>query len=175
MSAPTANLMVSVNNPVVCVKVSGRANFTSSVDFKTLVNELWQQGRRFFALDLTDCLIMDSTFLGVLAGIGVKLATTPTGNGDSHMVLINPNTRVSELLDNLGVTHLFKIVTEPSPAGQKFEAAEPAAGAASREEISRTCLEAHQMLMRINPENVPRFQEVARFLAEKVKNPPPNP
>ncbi|MBU6401888.1 MAG: STAS domain-containing protein [Verrucomicrobia bacterium] len=174
MNAPPATLLVSVDNPVVCVKISGRANFTSSVDFKTLVNELWEEGRRFFALDLTDCLIMDSTFLGVLAGISVRLANAVPPNGAPHLILINPNSRIAELLDTLGVAHLFKTITSAEPVSGKFEA--PATSAAcSRDEISRTCLEAHQTLMHVNPGNVPRFQEVAQFLAEKLKKPNPGP
>ncbi len=38
-----------------------------------------------------------------------------------------------------------------------------------RKEISRTCLEAHEALMRINPNNIPKFKEVAQFLAEDLK------
>ena len=38
-----------------------------------------------------------------------------------------------------------------------------------REEVQRTCLEAHETLMEINPNNVPRFKDVARFLAEDLK------
>jgi hypothetical protein len=36
-------------------------------------------------------------------------------------------------------------------------------------QLSRTCLEAHQTLMNINPGNVPKFKEIARFLAEDLK------
>ena len=39
----------------------------------------------------------------------------------------------------------------------------------SRAEISRTCLEAHQTLMGLNPANVAKFKDVAQFLAEDVK------
>jgi hypothetical protein len=45
----------------------------------------------------------------------------------------------------------------------------PVVAEASREEISRTCLEAHLTLMDINPDNVPRFKEVAKFLAEDLE------
>jgi hypothetical protein len=39
----------------------------------------------------------------------------------------------------------------------------------TREEIKRTCLEAHQTLMAMSPENAARFKDVARFLAEDLK------
>jgi hypothetical protein len=39
----------------------------------------------------------------------------------------------------------------------------------SREEVTRTCLEARKTLMAANPDNVDRFKEVTRFLAEDLK------
>jgi len=34
--------------------------------------------------------------------------------------------------------------------------------------LTRACLEAHETLMAINPENVARFKDVAMFLAEDL-------
>ncbi len=56
-----------------CVRITGRANFTSGPDFKTLLDELAQRGYGHLVLDLSECTLMDSTFLGVLAGFGLKL------------------------------------------------------------------------------------------------------
>jgi len=39
----------------------------------------------------------------------------------------------------------------------------------TREEMSRTCLEAHQLLMSINPDNIPKFKDVTQFLAEDLR------
>lgn len=35
--------------------------------------------------------------------------------------------------------------------------------------MARTSLEAHQTLMKINPANIPKFKDVAEFLAEDLK------
>src|SRR5436309_10294377 len=94
-------ILVSMVDNVVVVKLTGRANFTSSVNFKTLVNELVQRGHRRFVLELSDCLIMDSTFLGVLAGLGLKLEKEFKGKG--QICLLKPNPRILDLLENLGV------------------------------------------------------------------------
>lgn len=166
MSVKPTSMLVSVANDVVCIKISGRANFTSSVDFKTLVNELRNRGACMFVLDLGDCLIMDSTFLGVLAGFAAKLPEAR--NGEPGVELLNPNARVSDLLDNLGVSQYFKTRTGPNPFTDRLKAVEPVDGH-TREEVSRTCLEAHQKLMELNPNNVPKFKDVAKFLAEDLK------
>ena len=54
------------------MKIVGRANFSSSIDFKSLVNQLQQKGYNYFVLELSECLLMDSTFLGVLARLGIE-------------------------------------------------------------------------------------------------------
>jgi hypothetical protein len=36
-------------------------------------------------------------------------------------------------------------------------------------DLQRTCLEAHERLMAANPENVARFKDVTRFLAEDLR------
>ncbi|HSH92734.1 MAG TPA: STAS domain-containing protein [Roseimicrobium sp.] len=168
MTAPAANILVSVVDPVVCIKITGRANFTSSVGFKTLIYELLQRGTREFLIDLTECVIMDSTFLGVMAGFGLKLAATGSGKTRCQVELLNPNPRVTDLLDNLGVSHLFTVRTGANPFSTPFEALKPD-DASQKVEVSRTCLEAHETLMKINPDNVPKFKDVARFLAEDLK------
>jgi len=162
-------MSVLVGEHFACVKIVGRANFTSSIDFKTLLNELRQKGCEHFVLDLSQCMLMDSTFLGVLAGFGLKLYTVQNGARCPGLELLNPNARITELLENLGVLHLFSVGNGPllGPAGTQTAVLAPPD--ASREEITRACLEAHQTLMKINPGNIPRFKDVAQFLAEDLK------
>ena len=160
--------MVAVAGGVVFVKISGRATFHSSVSFKSLVQELHQRGYERFVLDLTDCLIMDSTFLGVLAGVGLKMSGGTTAGNSTRVQLCNPNLRVAELVDNLGVSHFFQILNGQPAAPSPYEALPAATGDPSREEVSRTCLEAHRLLMEINPANIPKFKDVTKFLAEDL-------
>ncbi|MGH8024235.1 MAG: STAS domain-containing protein [Limisphaerales bacterium] len=166
MALPSAKLSVLVGKDFACVKIAGRANFTFSPDFKTLLVELIQKGYGHFIIDLSDCVLMDSTFLGVLAGFGIKLnqASAP----DGRVELSNPNARVTELLENLGVLPLFKIIN--GSLQLSGEERVPAPVHPSHEEITRTSLEAHQALMAVNPDNVLRFKDVTQFLAEDLKN-----
>jgi anti-anti-sigma factor len=168
MPVPSAKLSVLVGKDFACVKIAGRANFTFSPDFKTLLGELMQKGYAHFIIDLSECVLMDSTFLGVLAGFGIKLSHTAAGpNG--RIELSNPNARVTELLENLGVLPLFKLVEGKLQFTGEVCVQTPAPINPSHEEITRTSLEAHQALMDANPENVPRFKDVALFLAEDLK------
>ncbi len=169
MSTAPAKLMVMVGERFACIRISGRADFSSSLDFKTLVNELRAKGCPYFVLDVSDCVMMDSTFLGILAGFALKLTQPPGDQTGPAIELFNPNARITELLEDLGVLHLFKLAHGQLDAPAKAECHTPAPGTPSKEEVKRACLEAHRTLMDINPNNVPKFKEVAAFLAEDLK------
>jgi anti-anti-sigma factor len=169
VTKPAGVLTVAIFDQVVWVKVSGRANFSSSMDLRKLVNELWDRGYRHFVFELCDCVIMDSTFLGVLAGIGLKFAEANQRGIKSTVEVANPNPRISDILENLGVAHLFNVITSANPESEKFQPLSHDSEPASRTEVTRTCLEAHKILMNLNPANVSKFKDVAQFLAEDLK------
>ena len=168
MPTSSAKLLVLVGKEFACVKVSGRANFSSSPDFKGLLTGLAQKGYRHFIIDLSECMLMDSTFLGVLAGFGIKMNETATPD-QRGIELSNPNARITELLENLGALDLFKIITGPLQLPDGIQTSAPEPVNPSREEITRTSLEAHETLMAMNPDNVARFKDVTQFMAEDLK------
>ena len=127
------------------------------------------KGYGHFIIDLSECVLMDSTFLGVLAGFGLKLnqAAPPNEHG---IELLNPNPRLVDLLENLGALHLFKITKGTLQLPDDVQTQTPDSMNPTREQITRTCLEAHQSLMAMNPDNVARFKDVTHFLAEDLNN-----
>lgn len=162
-------MMVRAEGDSACIRIIGRANFTSSVDFKTVVNELQQRGCSYFVLDLSECVLMDSTFLGLLAGLGLRLSG---GNGDDGrygVELFNPSARITELLETLGVLRLFKVTQGSFGAGGTAEAVQHSSPAPSKAEVTRTCIEAHKTLMDLSPANAARFKDVTQFLTEGLK------
>jgi len=169
MATPSVNLKVLVGNNFACVKIAGRANFVSSPDFKTLLAELAEKGYTHFIIDLSECVLMDSTFLGILSQFGLKL-NPASATGRRGIELLNPNPRVTELLENLGVLHLFKVVTGALELPDDVKTCTPESIHPTHEQITRTSLEAHQTLMAVNPENVERFKDVTQFLAEDLNN-----
>jgi anti-anti-sigma factor len=166
MDNPCAKLMVAVFDRTVCVQIGGRADFTCAVDLKKLITELWERGYAHFLLDLCGCRLMDSTFLGVLAGISLQLSNG--GGKPQPLELLNPSPRISETLDSLGVAHLFRIGGSAGPMSDKFEPLSQG-DPASPVELARTCLRAHQTLMALNPANAQKFKDVAQFLAEDLQ------
>ena len=169
MSTPSVNLSVLVGKNFACVKIAGRANFSSSPDFKTLLVELTHKGYTHFIIDLSECVLMDSTFLGTLAQFGLKLNAAGAA-GPPGIELLNCNARVTELLENLGALHLFKTLTGALNLPDDVKTCTPESIHPTHEQITRTCLEAHQALMKVNPANMARFKDVTQFLAEDLNN-----
>src|ERR1035441_4761962 len=152
MSATSARMLVWAGEKCCSIRIIGRANFISSVDFQMLINQLRQQGCSYFVLDLAECVLMDSTFLGVLAGFGKDLSS---GNGDQgrHGIeLLNTSARITELLDTMGVLHLFKLTQGSLPSSEQAEARPHPPGSPTKEEVTRTCIEAHRILADLSPE-----------------------
>jgi anti-sigma B factor antagonist len=172
MASKSPVMWVAVVENTAFVKLPGRANFATSVDFKTLINELRTRDVTRFVLDLGECVTMDSTFLGVLAGLALRNSDGKEVGPDGqklHLNLLNPNPRVADLLDNLGVVHLFNVIHQENPCTTLFEPVTSERPEPTKEEISRNCLEAHELLMKINPDNIPKFKDVTRFLAEDLR------
>ena len=169
MSATPVSLEVWVDDQFVCVKIAGRAGCACSVDFRTLLLGLRDKGHRRFILDLTKCQLMDSTFLGVLAGLGIRFSEGPEGNPAAAIELLNPSPRISGLLENLGVAENFKVLNGTAVQTDNLKQLESPACNPGHEELQRTCLEAHELLIRLNPKNAPKFKDVCKFLEEDLK------
>lgn len=163
--APTS-LSVCVRDHVACVRVAGRANFTSSVDFKKLLQQLQDDGCSEIILDLTDCVLMDSTFLGVLASAGSKCDAARQQGHACGIELYHPTERVLELLDNLGVLNLFTILNDAPQLGAFKRVDE---GNTTRIELNRTCFEAHKMLMKTSEDNARRFRDATEFFEKNLR------
>jgi anti-sigma B factor antagonist len=173
MSDRQDNMTVWVGDDAVCIRITGRANLHASVEFKQVIQSLRNKGHLRFVLDLTDCRLMDSTFLGVLARLGIDAAVPVDDAPRVVFDLLNPNRRVQELLDTLGVREYFKYV---QGQGDNLQCLEPMALPEPRNlkepdcsELARTSLEAHEALMKVNPNNVAKFQDVAKYLAEELQ------
>jgi anti-anti-sigma regulatory factor len=130
---------------------------------KEYARRMIQRGSRAFVIDLAECELMDSTFMGTLAGIALRLREIGSGS----LTVLNPNTRNLSLLENLGLDHLFSfelpegVRAMPQPAAQQTL---PAAQDAAAQHA--TVLSAHEALVEADPENEERFKDVLELLKQ---------
>lgn len=160
-------MSVCVRQQVACVRIAGRANLTASVDFKKLLQQLHDDGCARVILDLDQCAMMDSTFLGVLARAARRCEDARKEGRRCTIELLHPSERVLEMLENLDVVNLFVIVND-APEFGTFKRVEQ--GSTTRLELNRTCLEAHETLMNTSPDNERRFKDATEFLRKNLND-----
>jgi anti-anti-sigma regulatory factor len=142
--------------------VEGKGSFLNSGSIKEFANEMLNRGHREFMIDLAGCPVMDSTFMGTLTGVALRLREL----GQGEMQVINLNERNRDLLYNLGLNQLFTIdgtVPEGDVAVKK--ALEPGAGRADQ---ARTMLEAHEALVEADSGNLTKFKDVLEYLKQDL-------
>jgi anti-anti-sigma factor len=171
MNCIIPELLVCTEGDAVCVRIRGRADVSVSVGFKALLTRMIERHFQQYEVELSECQLMDSTFLGVLCGFAARREET----GDSRPILLNPNDRIRGLVESLGVDDLFAMssgnpVTDLSNCAHVARTEEP-----SRLALKETSLEAHRTLIALNPDNLPKFKELTEFLAADVKNLKANP
>src|SRR4030095_8856374 len=124
-----------------------RVNFLKSGSLKEFAREMVNRGYREFVFDLQECVMMDSTFMGTMAGMALRLKEL--GQGRLHV--IHCGERSLELLSGLGLDQILDIQTHGTTAPECEELAEksgrPADGSAdAKREQAGTMLEAHEAL-----------------------------
>ena len=83
----------------------GTANFLRATKVKEFAKEaIRQKGVCEFIVDLDECDEMDSTFMGTIAGIAVRLREL---GYERAILLVNCSERNMELLRNLGLDQLL--------------------------------------------------------------------
>ncbi len=156
----TAYLVLRDADPVV-LQVRGRANYQNCLSVREFFHERLQAGRRLFVVDLKECRGMDSTFLGILAGLANNLKI----NGGS-LTLSRPGDGLVTVIRHLGLDRLARIAEnfelQKNPS-EKLENAKM-----NEFEQAKLVLEAHENLMKTSPDTAPNFQDVVEFLREHI-------
>ena len=157
-------LVDAYSDPVV-VRITGRACFQNSVCLRDFVMEMLRQNKSRFVFDFLHCTSMDSTFLGVLAGIALELRKRP---GGGSLVLARLGARNLELVRNLGLHRLLTVDSGDSQTD--FSKGERTLECPDQTELdqARLVLEAHENLVSADEANRTKFQDVLAFLKNRV-------
>lgn len=159
-----SSILVGVNGPAVWVKVEGRGSFLNSGNFKEFTREMVNRGFREFVVDLENCATMDSTFMGTMAGVALRLKDL--GHGRLHVVHCGERSR--DLLTGLGLDQIFTIHANGSVAPQCEVLAQQGTAHESKDEQKRDMLHAHEALCEVAPENHALFKDVLAYLREDL-------
>ena len=166
-----SSIQVGVNGPAVWVKVQGKGSFLNSGSFKEFAREMVGRGYREFVVDLANCVMMDSTFMGTMAGLALRLKEL----GHGHLHVVHCGERSRDLLSGLGLDQIFEIHSNGEVAPKCESLNRNANNAAPNDQKARTTqtmLEAHEALCMVAPENLPRFKDVLDYLKQDLHHEP---
>lgn len=159
-----AQVRVAVDEQCAQVLVSGRATFACSPAVRRFAAAMLERNIPNFMIDLSECDTMDSTFMGVLAMIG-------TGARERHInaEIVNASDYHKELLDTLGIDTLFSFSHTPNGSQVDWRALCHAEADADSPLVQAEVMrDAHQMLMDVDEENIPKFRDVVRYIDEDI-------
>ncbi|MCX7044872.1 MAG: STAS domain-containing protein [Candidatus Sumerlaeota bacterium] len=151
------------------LKIAGRGTFQNSLTLRRVLDEMMARRQDMaFIIDLKECDMMDSTFMGVLAGIGLRQRQ----GSKPGLSLVNVQPRVWRLLDTLGLTR-FIDVRPPNDVGKgasRTTSFTPVPeGSFSRRDQILLMIEAHQDLIHLDSRNKLQFENVLKYLDEALK------
>jgi anti-sigma B factor antagonist len=168
-----SSIQVGVSGPIVWVKVEGKGSFLNSGNLKEFAREMLDRGYREFVIDLADCAMMDSTFMGTMASVALRLKEL----GRGHLHVVHCRNRSRDLLSGLGLDQIFDIHTNGATAPE-CEALKRGSDRLSpdgrKQEQAQTMLEAHEALCELAPENLFRFKDVLDYLKQDLHHETPS-
>ena len=161
-----SSILVGVNGPAVWVRVEGKGNFLNSGSLKEFAQAMVNRGYREFIIDLENCAMMDSTFMGTMAAVALRLKEL----GQGHLHVVHCGERSHELLSGLGLDQIFDIHSNGAAAPECEAMRDEArvAADAQKKERTETMLEAHEALCQAAPENLSRFKDVLDYLKQDL-------
>ncbi|HBA82633.1 MAG TPA: hypothetical protein DCZ95_00935 [Verrucomicrobia bacterium] len=169
---PLDKLLVAVHDRTAYVHVQGRGSFKVSTGLKQFGMAAIDSRCQRIILDMTECIGMDSTFMGVLAGLAFHIRKMAGGD----IVLINLSPRTRGLLGTLGLDQIIKpFMTGDMPEEFKRDAElvdkmfALDLGETTDRSTAETMLEAHETLIELAPDNLPKFKDVLTFLRQDLK------
>jgi len=153
---------VAVEGETAFVRIAGRGTLKMGPAFREFLAAAEARGIRGASVDLSPCETLDSTFLGILAGLAMRLRR---GGGSVRIAGLSPKTL--GLFRTLGLDQMVVVEPAPAPAGpaRPLQALDRDAAARPADE---TILEAHEDLVAASSDNLPRFRDVIEFMRDSV-------
>jgi anti-sigma B factor antagonist len=166
------NLTAAYIDHTAVIRVEGRGSFRISPPMKQFIHQVIDtHSAERILIDMEDCCGMDSTFMGVLAGLACFIKSKP----GIQFKVINLSEKNQKLLITLGVDRVvdysMSVSREEHALLQQqadgIQTLEP--DFANKLEAAKTTLAAHEALVDINPDNYDKFKSVLEFLQDDVR------
>lgn len=159
----TGTVFYAKQDHTYILKLVGEIRYTLGYSLDTFLNRLFE--RKDFndiLIDLTETTSIDSTSLGLLA----KVANFMRDRFSKKTTIISSNEDVNQILDSVGFYEVFTICDDGKAGleeGQQLPTADP-----SQTQMTKTVLDAHNVLSELNQDNRNMFKDVVEALKEEL-------
>ena len=158
---------VGIQGQVAYIRVHGRGTFKIGPSLKQFGVRAIEQGCSRVVVEMNDCVGMDSTFMGILAGLSTTLKKT-----GGEVVVLNLSEKNLFLLKMLGLLHLVRVDSGSPEMAQSPTEVRSLAVETDKGQIMQTMIAAHEDLIDAAPDNIIKFKDVLAFLKEDLKRTP---
>lgn len=155
-------IQVGELNDKVFISVEGRGNFQNSHPMKEYALAMLDQEKKNFIVNLKQCSGMDSTFMGVLAGLAIRLRKSK----GAKLRLVHVSAHNKDLLETLGLSQLVEIVETPEEMAAEtspLQSTDP-----NKAQVAKHMLEAHETLSDLSEMNQIKFKNVIHYIKENL-------
>lgn len=167
------NLTAAFIDRTAVIRVEGRGSFKTSPPLKQFIQRVIEsKSVSRILIDMSDCCGMDSTFMGVLAGLSYHVKDKP----GFSLKLTNLSEKNQKLLTTLGVDRVVNYSLSCTDEERELMACQGSdtqvleSDSANTREAAETTLEAHETLANINPDNYVKFKSVIELLQEDIRS-----
>ena len=157
-------LEVAIVGKEAFVRVTGRGTFELGPGLKSFGLAAIGTGCQRLTMYMENCTGMDSTFLGVVAGLAFRLRQR-----GGELVMLNLSPRNSGLLTTLGLGGLIGTGEWRPGLGPLPPEMHKLHASADKRTLAETMLLAHEHLAAVAPQNVPKFKDLLTCLREDLK------
>ena len=160
---PPSPILTGHHGTFVWIRPDGRGTFLESPAIKSFVEAMAESKEMEFVVDLEACPGMDSTFMGMLAGLGIRFRKSKKGK----LVIVGTSSKTKASLKELGLQYLSTI--EPETGLWEGKVDEIRAGLTPLDVDQKTdreshVLECHENLCEADEANLDRFKTVLEMM-----------
>ena len=162
-------ILVGKFNNISWIRCEGKGSFSNSPRMKQWAESHIEASGNCVVIDLEECTGMDSTFMGTMAGIAMKLAKLP----DGLLQVVGANHRNKSSLEDLGLCMLLEVDPENpewKPNMDSMRASLKEGPELSTNDSFEHVLDAHKLLCEADENNDEKFSTVLDVLEAELKN-----
>ncbi len=165
-------IWVATDDNEAFIRIEGRASFIIGPSLKQLGAHLVESRIKRMIFDMGECSSVDSTFLGVMAGLVPRIRKIQ----GASIIMINLTPALFENVSTLGLDRIISCFTTghtPTDIRQLMEKLGSlncfAVNRPDEKTARKTVIEAHEDLIRSDKRNLLKFKNVLTFLRESTE------